>query len=84
MNDASVRGMILAAGYGTRLAPVTDHVPKPLLPLGDRTLLDRIIDAFDRVGVHKIGINTHHLGGLVTDHVAGRSDRDRFSLFARK
>lgn len=82
MNDASVRGMILAAGYGTRLAPVTDHVPKPLLPVGGRTLLDRIIDAFDHIGVQEIGINTHHLGGLVTDHIAGRKDRDRFTLFA--
>lgn len=84
MSDVRVQGMILAAGYGTRLTPVTDHVPKPLLPVGDRTLLDRIIEAFDRVGIQKIGINTHHLGGLVTDHIIGRQDRDRFSLFPEK
>jgi aminoglycoside/choline kinase family phosphotransferase/dTDP-glucose pyrophosphorylase len=84
MSDAHVRGMILAAGYGTRLVPVTDHVPKPLLPVGERTLLDRIIEAFDSLGVQKIGINTHHLGGMVTDHVAVRDDRDRFTLFPEK
>ena len=76
-----LRGMILAAGYGTRLAPVTDHVPKPLLPVGGRPLLDHIIDGLDRTGVREIGINTHHLGAMVEAHVAGRQDSNRFTLF---
>ncbi len=82
MNDrGGLRGMILAAGYGTRLAPVTDHIPKPLLPVGGRPLLDLIIDGFDRTGIREIGVNTHHLGAMVEDHVAGRPDSNRFTLF---
>lgn len=79
--NGALRGMILAAGYGTRLAPVTDHVPKPLLPVDGQPLLDLIIENFDGVGINKIGINTHHLGKMVTDHVGRRSDAERFSLF---
>ena len=82
MSDhGDLRGMILAAGYGTRLAPVTDHVPKPLLPVGGLPLLDHIIAGFDRVGIRKIGINTHHLGPMVEAHVSGRPDSSRFTLF---
>ena len=82
MSDSGdLRGMILAAGYGTRLAPVTDHVPKPLLPVGGRPLLDHIIAGIDRVGIREIGVNTHHLGPMVEAHVAGRPDNNRFTLF---
>jgi aminoglycoside/choline kinase family phosphotransferase/choline kinase len=77
----ALRGMILAAGYGTRLAPVTDHVPKPLLPVDGRPLLDRIITAFGKVGIRDIGINTHHLGFQVAEHIGRRPDTERFSLF---
>jgi len=80
MSDA-LRGMILAAGYGTRLAPVTDHVPKPLLNVAGRPLLDHVIDSLDRAGVADIGINTHHLSGMMADYIASRADRDRFTLF---
>jgi len=82
MNDrGGLRGMILAAGYGTRLAPVTDHIPKPLLPVGGRPLLDLIIDGLDRTGIREIGVNTHHLGSMVEKHVDGRPDTNRFTLF---
>jgi aminoglycoside/choline kinase family phosphotransferase len=76
-----VHGMILAAGFGTRLAPVTDHVPKPLLPVGGATLLDHAVAAFDRGGIDRIAVNTHHLGALVEDHLQQRPDSSRFSVF---
>lgn len=91
MSDGSVgtgrdpmRGMILGAGYGTRLAPVTDHVPKPLLNIAGRPLLDHVIAGLDRAGVVDIGINTHHLGAMVTEYIESRVDRDRFTLFPEK
>lgn len=78
---AALRGMILAAGYGTRLAPVTDHVPKPLLPVRGLSLLEHIIGAYDRTGVREIGINTHHLGPMIQAHVENLPDLNRFTLF---
>lgn len=80
-DPAGVRGMILAAGYGTRLAPLSDHLPKPLLPVPGGTVLDRAVAALDRAGVGPIGVNTHHLGPLVAAHLQRRPDEARFVLF---
>ena len=83
MSDVRAAGfpaMILAAGYGTRLAPVTDHVPKPLLPVGGRTLLDHAVDAVTRAGAGPLAVNTHHLADLVADHIAARPDHERFFI----
>ncbi|NLW50743.1 MAG: nucleotidyltransferase family protein [Candidatus Brocadiaceae bacterium] len=44
-----MNAILLAAGYGTRLYPLTEHTPKPLLPVGGRPILDRLIDRLDRV-----------------------------------
>lgn len=73
-------GMVLAAGYGTRLAPLTDLVPKPLLPVGGRALLDLAVANLDRAGVGPIVVNTHHLAGAVAAHVQARADAARFTL----
>lgn len=77
---AEVRGMILAAGHGTRLAPVTDHLPKPLLPVPGGTVLDRAVAAVVAAGVAQIAVNTHHLGDRVAAHLAARDDADRFTI----
>jgi len=76
-----LRGIVLAAGYGTRLAPLSDHVPKPLLPVPGGTVLDRAIAALTAAGVHELAVNTHHLGKQVASHLAGRPDADRFTVF---
>ncbi len=52
--------MILCAGFGTRLRPLTDELPKPLVPLGDRPLLVHIVDGLRRAGVTEVAFNLHH------------------------
>ncbi len=80
-DDTTVRGFILAAGFGTRLAPVTDHVCKPLLPLKGATLLDHAISAFDKAEISDIAVNSHHLGHQIGEHIAARKDSSRFEVF---
>ena len=67
--------MIFAAGKGTRMAPLTDVTPKPLIEVGGQTLLDRALALGDAAGAAPVVVNTHHLGGQVRDHVAGRGIR---------
>jgi mannose-1-phosphate guanylyltransferase len=56
------RAMVLCAGYGTRLRPLTDEVPKPLLPFGDRSLLEHALAAFESSGLGgPVLVNVHHL-----------------------
>jgi aminoglycoside/choline kinase family phosphotransferase/choline kinase len=56
-----MKAMILAAGYGTRLRPYTDHTPKPLFTIAGRPLLDVIIHQLQKAGCKSVIINTHHL-----------------------
>lgn len=56
------RAMVLGAGFGTRLRPLTDELPKPLLPIGDRSLLEHAISAFREAGLGaSLVVNVHHL-----------------------
>lgn len=66
---ADLRGLVLAAGLGTRLRPVTDHVPKPLLPVAGVTLLDRAIAALLAAGASTVAVNAHHRAHLVAAHL---------------
>jgi len=65
--------MVLAAGLGTRMRPITDTLPKPLVEIAGRTLLDRGLDALAGAGVEKAVVNVHHLGQMIAAHVAGRA-----------
>ncbi|MDX2474620.1 MAG: phosphotransferase [Candidatus Krumholzibacteria bacterium] len=80
-DSPGVRGLILAAGYGTRLAPLTDHLPKPLLPVAGKPLLDGIIKRLLTAGVAPIAINSHHLGDIVQTHVAAHEQADQLHSF---
>jgi len=64
--------MVLAAGFGTRMRPLTDKIPKPLVEVCKRSLIDRVIDRFVDAGVGKIVVNTHHLGGMIQTHLEKR------------
>jgi len=66
--------MVLAAGFGTRMRPLTDSVPKPLLTVGGRTMLDRAIDHLVAVGIRRVVVNAHYLADQIAVHVATRTD----------
>jgi len=55
------RAMVLAAGYGTRLRPLTDRLPKPLAPVLGRPLLARVVEGLRAAGARRIAVNSHHL-----------------------
>jgi MurNAc alpha-1-phosphate uridylyltransferase len=64
--------MVLAAGLGKRLRPITDNMPKPLVRIRGRALLDHAIDRLQAAGVSKIVVNTHYKASQVADHLATR------------
>jgi MurNAc alpha-1-phosphate uridylyltransferase len=65
--------MILAAGRGERMRPLTDTVPKPLLTVAGRSLLERSMDRLIAHGVTNIVVNVHYLGQQIADRLKGRA-----------
>jgi MurNAc alpha-1-phosphate uridylyltransferase len=61
--------MILAAGRGERMQPLTDKTPKPLIAIAGRSMLDRALDRLQEHGVRNLVINVHHLGEQIAHHV---------------
>lgn len=62
--------MIFAAGRGTRMAPLTNDRPKPLVPVNGRPLLDHALDLAEAAGIRRIVVNTHYLAPMVEQHLA--------------
>jgi MurNAc alpha-1-phosphate uridylyltransferase len=65
--------MILAAGRGERMRPLTDNMPKPLIPVAGRSMLDRSLDRLIGFGITNIVVNVHYLGQQIIDRVQGRA-----------
>jgi MurNAc alpha-1-phosphate uridylyltransferase len=65
--------MILAAGLGERMRPITDALPKPLIQLRGRTLLDSILDRVDAIGVPEAVVNLYYLGEMIEAQLAPRA-----------
>jgi MurNAc alpha-1-phosphate uridylyltransferase len=66
--------MVLAAGRGVRMRPLTLDRPKPLVTVADRLLIDYSIDALKRAGVERIVVNTHHFSEQMKDWARARKD----------
>lgn len=66
--------MVMAAGKGTRMRPLTDTMPKPLVPFLGRPLIDHVLDRLAEAGIEEVIVNTHHFAGLLEAHIAGRRD----------
>lgn len=67
------RAMALAAGLGLRLRPITDSLPKPLVAVGGKAMLDHALDRLEAAGVAECVVNLHHLGPRIRAHLAPRS-----------
>jgi MurNAc alpha-1-phosphate uridylyltransferase len=66
------RAIVLAAGLGTRMRPYNGHVPKPLVEIGGKSLIDYSLDRLANAGVERAVVNVHHLADALERHLAPR------------
>jgi len=78
------QGMILAAGLGKRMQPLTNKKPKPLLEIGGSTLLERAINLLINHGVEEITVNTHHLADQIEKFISDFSSEVKFKISNEK
>jgi mannose-1-phosphate guanylyltransferase len=76
-----VKAILLAAGMGSRLRPITDTTPKCMVPIDGRPMLDIWLDALDRAGVDEVLVNLHHLADVVRRHLEERAGPPGVSVF---
>jgi len=73
MSVTPAKAMVLAAGLGLRMRPLTERMPKPLVPVAGRALLDHVLDKLGDAGVSETIVNVHYLPDQIIDHVAARA-----------
>ena len=69
-----MRAVILAGGLGMRLRPYTAILPKPLLPIGDRPVIEHILRRLAAFGVHRVDLSVAHLGELIRVYLSEATD----------
>jgi MurNAc alpha-1-phosphate uridylyltransferase len=72
--DAPRRAIVLAAGLGTRMRAFSGDLPKPLVKVGGKALIDYVLDRLAAAGVERVMVNVHHLADLIERHVAKRTE----------
>ena len=75
------KGMILAAGLGKRMQPITLTTPKPLIQIGNKNLLDRAIELLIDHGVDEIAINVHYLADQIKDFINKKRYKEKITIF---
>ena len=77
-------GLILCAGFGKRVAPLTNTTPKPLLQIKNVTLLENSINFLKKCGIKKIKINTHYLSDEIENFIKKKNYKNEVELFFEK
>ena len=77
-------GMILAAGLGKRMQPITLKTPKPLIQIGNKNLLERAIEFLINHGIEEIAINVHHLPDQIKDFINKKKYKIRITISHEK
>ncbi|MCM1163197.1 MAG: nucleotidyltransferase family protein [Muribaculaceae bacterium] len=79
-----MKGMIFAAGLGTRLAPLTDNCPKALIEVGGMTMLERVIRRMTDAGIRDIVVNVHHHADMIENFLAEREFGARIHISSER
>jgi dTDP-glucose pyrophosphorylase len=66
--DLPLQAVIMAGGLGTRLRPLTEALPKPMLPVGGKPLMELLIEQLRQVGIRRVNVTTHYKPEKITDH----------------
>lgn len=67
-DETRLQAVVMAGGRGTRLHPLTEDMPKPMLPVGDRPLMERIIRQLSETGIHQVSVTTHFRAEKISEH----------------
>ncbi|HUO53946.1 MAG TPA: nucleotidyltransferase family protein [Rhodoblastus sp.] len=73
MSAGPEKALVFAAGLGTRMRPITLSLPKPLVRVGGKAMLDHVLDRIEEGGVKDAIVNVHWLADQIEDHLAGRT-----------
>lgn len=66
--ELPLRAVVMAGGHGMRLRPLTDDLPKPMLPIGSRPLLELIVEQLQKAGIRRVNLTTHFKGEVISNH----------------
>ncbi len=66
--ELPVTAVVMAGGFGTRLRPLTENTPKPMLTIGDRPILERMIEQLKKTGIQRVNLTTHYKPEAISEH----------------
>jgi dTDP-glucose pyrophosphorylase len=72
--ESPIRAVVMAGGFGKRMMPLTENTPKPMLPLGDKPVIERIIGKLESAGISKVNLALHYLPEKIIEYLGDGSE----------